>query len=779
MDNTNISTNSLIWESGDIEESFENRQYSYIRDILCVLDESKYNKIFIYEKDDTKLGYDVYLRYDRIDDYVMISFLTSFMIPDDRVLCEYDNDSATCADFCEMVRYSIFVKNFHQNKKLQAESIREKSGRILDNFFIYLLPEEYHNDYKIDNEDHDPLDGVVDFEKHHSYLNGGFQYFSPTKNVCIYDIYDENNKTDSLNLFSGNMIGYENDKVKNLISKISDLLINNISENDTNIYNGLKFFTNIFFRDKKDIWFLYDNFKFKKVYKNKKYNNLYERFEHQTVIQYKNIKTKEIGEINFGYQQHSGDLFDNPTSDQVIHVIQTYMNITDSYLQYFLFINFVNNHIQNKNEIVNKETYDFLNIIIEYKYPEKYIDEIGIILSDTSDQMGLNLFLYISFSSIVYKKSCYMYSEILYDIIPYFLNLFVNKSADEEICKILLNPFNNIDFDESSVSQLSNHNFSTEYAIKILYMYKIIHEKYSSNILLSQILDLAKTFKKTYSKDNENFDLNDYYKNQEILMLSVLISKLDNSSIENRGVIFDNISNICRLYIPGYRPYKSDCIYNDKKYTIPASKYDINLIIIFNMLINQMVKEPLKQSKIIKIIKIINFLAGSKYELIYKTYSGSMKIFSFFMLNSDRLDENLLDRFYIFINRLELKYQYGVSYIGSIKKIIIFTMMPLLWQQKLIDANFDDLDDIADEFITEYCDRNNYGIVYNKLHEYLSYVISDDTILPPYPLPAPPVPTETPFYLKQPVVPTRDVGDNNFIPKNATQFHIFERFYNQ
>jgi len=723
-----ILSAALVWEASDIEESYEQRKYSYVRDLLCVLDTSKYNKIFKYEKEKTKLGYDVYLKYEKKDDYITISFLTDHMIQTDKQVCEFGNIDSTCADFVYLIKYSKNINDNYYNKRFQIELIRERSGRILDEFYYYLLPAAKKKFFKIEREgDFDPLDGIGNFKDNPEYINGGFDYFSPTKNEILYDITDENNKKNCIELYNGNLIGYENSKIKNIINKISSLLLSGIGETDENIYEGLVYFVNFLFRYKKNTWFDYKHYKFRKSPDIKKWLPQYQIYHYAAVVQYKNKKTGETGEVNFGYHYYDGTLFTSPDEYIQNQVINIFLNIKDKLFQYFVFNEFINGFVSNPNLLASNEFAKFVDVLYEYKFPETYIDDISVILDDTSEKMEKKLYLYITLASLPYNDIYYMYSSDLYDIIPYFLKKLMNDSIHLNSLEQLINPFHCIEIPNYTGYKLhqymTDHHITIECAIKILYMYKIIHKKHASNMLLSQIIYLAGSFKLERHNDGRgSYITYNFYKKHEVLLLSTLISKLEHEKIEVKYIAPHYIFDICKFYIKGYRLYKSDYIYNGKFYHLEASKYDINLIITLNLIINRMIKNPKDQSKFTKVIHIINHLVGGRSSWVYKTYAEPMKAFAFFMLNTDRLDDHLLDRYFSLINKLAVPYPSvcGVHFGNTIKNIVISHMMPLLWQKKLTDAHFDDLENIAKPFGDGNYNKNEYEIVKNKLNAYLA-----------------------------------------------------------
>jgi len=723
----------LVWEYSDLEESFQKRRYSYIFNLLCVLDEEKYDKIFFYDRTETKLGYDVYLKYDKFEDYIKISFLTSHMVSDENI--EID---ATCSEFIEMVRYpSTIGKHSRTNNSFLGELIRERAGRILDNFFLFLLPENQHNRFKIEpSGEHDPLDGIGNFKDNPEYINGGFFYFEPAKNDFIYDLQDEeNNRKKSAELYDGNLVNHNDEKVKNVIIKIADLLMSSIDTNDSDIYNGIKSFVNNFFNSKKGSWVDYNDFKFRKTSNEKVWNNRKQHYEHTTVIQYKNKNTKKTSEIDFGHQHHSGDLHENPSTDERQSVIETYLNIDDKYLQACLFLDFIKNQLHDRNSLASEEMGSFIDILMNFDFPEKCIDDISDILDDTSEKMESTLFLYISFAIIPFHELFYMYSKNLFEITSYYLNAIVNDSISHGVLRTLLHPFSYAisakkrsiwDFMRKFLGEdINKKNLSVsyfDYAIRILNMHKVVHQKHSTNMMLRQILSLSGGFRMDISTPDGGIRIDRLNKLHEIMMLSVIIFKLDNSLIEDSSILPHYIFDICKFYIKGYRYSKHSYTEGGIGHTIPASKYDINIIAILNLMINRMSKKPEDQSKYVKVIKIVNHLVGGRTSWVYKSYTAPMKVFAFFMLNTDRLDEHLLDRYYILIKKLEVTYPSicGLHFDYTIKNVVITKMMPLLWQKKMTDEHFDALEVIAEPFSDGVYSKNDYEIVKNQTIAYLT-----------------------------------------------------------
>jgi hypothetical protein len=699
--------------------------------MLCVYnDDSKFNKIFTYKKETTKLGYDVYLKYDKQDnECVEISYLTSHMIEDGKKVCEYGDTDPNCMKFVIILKYSIHKgQQYYPNEFFKEELIRERCGHVLNEFFYYLLPGKDKHYFFLHANEKDPLDGIANFADNPEFKNGGYNYFTPYKNDFIYDLRDDTNYDKSIELFDGELVGgLKNTKIKEMVYKISDMLMESISNTDENIYNGIVSFTNGFF-EKFDVWYDLSVFKVRKTSYHTKWDNLYNRWMYACVIEYKNIHTNEMGKIDFGFNYYNGNLYEKATDWQIQHIIDIYKKIEDQYLKYVIFSKFINKHIKDVSLLASTQFSSFIDILVYRKFPVAYIDVVMQILSMDDEKMEDILELYISYAMIPFKDIFYMYSGLLFDIVKYFMDMLMDDPTDRGthyVLHKLIKPFKIPYLNDKSRITLeydiaaAKHIFGVDCAIKLLYAYKVTHQKHKKNMLLSQIMKCAGSFEDDYTMQKDTYK---NYKTQEILMLCTLISKLSCSLIRNPVITPHWIFDICKFYVQGYTQFGYSWVYNKEKHSVPASKYDINVVISLNLLINKICKSPDERIIYEKSIEIVNHLVGGRSSWVYKNYSKPMKAFAFFLLNADRYNEHILDRYRTLIDKLAVPYPSvcGVMFSGTIKNIVISQMMPLLWQNKLTDTHFDDLELIAKPFSEGKRDKNTYEIVRNKTIAYLN-----------------------------------------------------------
>jgi len=643
-------TRVMSFIGSDIDPSFERRKYKLLKDILCDVDETKYDTTIVYSHSDTKLGYDVHLKYDRIifdgKDFIKISYsIQNYIYPNDI------NDNV----FHEIVKFPLqwdtSQDQIYREQYLE-ENIRERSGGILDDFYLYLIPTSQYGDFKIIMNDNDtsPLENVADYDHNPEYRNGGISYFTPTRNYFIYDVLDVvNNKQKSIDLYDGEWINCDDEKVEILKTHLE--------------------------------------------------------------IRIDNIHTKEFFDI-----LENNSRIPLRYIDDLIELIQHEMErtfyISDSDKRFA------------KQVIIRKQTEAYLNLII-----------------------------------LPYRNIYYLFTQNLYDIIPFYLDIILSVNSVDEADKYLnFVKFANVEEGQSYQYKdkhefwfLSNHFVPIDLVIRLLYSYREVKGK--SFVLERQLVNYTNNINRVYMEKAMEYEWpfitdRNYVRGHggrtELFMLSTIIMK-----VVNIPDFFTKLDYICETNILGYKEF----FLMIDKWVARKTKYSINIVLSLNILLNRIIKNNTDKNKYIKTIEVINQLTFLEctgpydftiYGESYKRSFIHLDNLSFFLLVADRLDENILNKCLEYFINLSLPSMYisihdGKKYIGYVnryyddkfigygenwndywrlnnlsiassigngylldylKNIIIFFMIPLIWENKMTIDHFDQLNQISEPFRT-------------------------------------------------------------------------------
>ena len=759
----------IVWEFSDIvpytnhidvsgEIAISYRYYDVILDLLFYKDFENI-KLNYYNKDDTKLGYDVYIRYSKYVadgltdvDYIKIEYITDYMIQDSEVVCEYDIDS-TCATFVEMVRYPQYESNSDilKNRILRSEKIRSNAGHVLDSFFVYLAEE---NDkllqFKKDSNDSDPSD-ILDFEKNPEYVNGGFYYDKIRMNDFICSFDQENIYEKSLSLYKNTVIrdGIYNEKINDLINKwYVNQEYNSLVVSDAIKYDGILTFFNTIISPKGNVKFIWQGIEIINIC-TKEYIKITNSYSYVNVFTVKNIITGEFTEIDFTYYQNSDGELDyeshgNLNSSQVIsNTVFKFDNINANYFKILVYINYFNSVDSNFTKFYNN---------ISKVVPEIYIDCMLKIINSNTNYIAEMLDICANICNIFSHEIFMIYNNSFMDDMDFLINYITNYIDNigigdlysyievNKLIQIFI-PVNKIltildlSYDYASPEWLSlynRYNKHIELAIQSIKTSRYLYEIHPENPLTSEFLEAASLYDveilaKVVSWDEyESYtktvaDLNRY----RVLMMIEIISKI--SYIETILSIH-TIYNTLNLYAL----YRYQLIYNigvsgcGSRQVRILSNNSMNIMNSFNLLINKIasIEDVNERSKYEKTIIIMNAVAGGVHS-VQIDYDAQINYLAFFLLNADKYEIEVLDKLKEFVDTVKAT-PYpsvcGIDFNNTIDNAIVLNIMPLMWATTLTIEHMDELLQKIKIFEQDFVDTVTYASVLSDIINYIGSI---------------------------------------------------------
>jgi len=725
----------MIWEPTDIDPSNSRKDRNYDK-IYAVLYNNKITDVYEeqYLKKQTGLGYDVFIKYEKFDSDTSIDF--------DNIKISYK--TSLMDDYKFMVGYPIHEERYHSfwNNHFRCEQVRANAGHILDKFFSYYLPIKSSVNYIFPGgKDDDPLDDIgINFEDNPEFLNGGFYYHSVSVNDFILGFHQHDLYNKCIERYDGELInGLSNKKIKNMVSEWVNHFEGFISkENKLDTwFDGITDFHNNFIDKQIDnIWFIWNDIRLmKKV--TTVWNYHYDRWEYNIQLIIKDSIGKQ-NILNLPFQNNNGKIIDkwnNFDFGKKNALVSTFENIPDEVFklaveQRYIYTSYAS------------ESYKKFIQNIDKKIPEKYIELMTSILESNDDIKYEKINLCADIISLLTDSRLYIYSDDIFPLVEYFINYLKNNNLDiyqiKNLSKII-QPFEYIRNMETAktttttfdrlVAENFQFNKSIELAIQMLYATKCSHEKHPNNILTKELLRCCSEFtgsitsSSTYYKKTLEYVKYDmiyiYYRH---IMMTDLVSKV--ASVDT-NIFPHDLFDIIKLYavyeyekIVTLSMDNGSCGRSSVKF---LSKHALNVMNTVNFMINKIAKDPDNKVIFEKTIRLVNKVIGG-HNTVTTFYSEIVKMIAFFLLCADRYDEEVIDR-YISMNDKIGNIPYpsicGVKFYNTIKNILITTMMPLMWTDKLTIPVFDEIDVIIQPLIDNNDDKTIYIQTRSNLQTYL------------------------------------------------------------
>jgi len=726
----------VVWEYSDIDISNSNyRSYRRYVVIIKILMATQFESELVkkYKKEDSGFDYDVDIKFERMpsndkmdfDEYTKVSFKTSYM-----------------DDFKYMVSFPLTTRYYTEDIFSQYQ-IRSNAGHILDAFFTYYGNVEGHlitNGMSADfpgiaSKDIDPLDDIgINFEDNPEYLNGGYDFYSPAVNDFIVSLDRQSNiYSDSVSRYPGATIddGFDNDKIKNLINNWIELY--NFAPNDIDIqdawFNGIfTFYNNIINHYEADV--KYDINGISIIKRSKRvWEYPYDVYHYRTKLEILNVDGS-ISVLDFGHNflNYDGTLAQPYNDTRKNSIVDTFLYNRDETFKKMVELNYIT------IKLVNKRCRLFIELFKEkhIPFPENYIDKMNTIFSfDITKEKKLGILETCgSLVTNMFNDVYVLYFDYVYPLCDFFLQYIIN----DEIYTIrrytyVCMPFEFVidGFTYDSVEKNYRVYCDTiERSIQLLYSLKWAWVVDGRSLLTNEILLLCKS----YNRDLDTSNFNDQngmitaiqsQLQYRIIMFINIISKLSmvNDPMPTSLPMQHRIFDILKLYavyryIYGYRyPTTSELqesqdnntriSYCGRISTNVTSYQPINLVNIVGMLTNKIIKDPTNKDLYITTITIINRLIGGVF-VLHPTgkYDDYIKMFSFFLLCTDRYDLDVMKRFDEFVEK-GANFMYGticgVDFINTIKETITTKLIPMAWENKLSIEVFDNIDPMIEPLI--------------------------------------------------------------------------------
>jgi len=704
----------VVWEAYDLDETFKIFYLNTFKQIAKAFHKN-WNNINSFNKE--CCDYNVEFDYEKNDNIIIIKFKTTFMTEYKELFRFYENDKNLLLD-------------------IQSLKIRYNSSHILykyyhDNYTLFSISD---NDY-----DKDPGD-IFDYKNYPEYLNGGYDYFTAYINNEIVDeiqIYDKNfnyllNRQDC--------IYYNDNKITSLQNKILTYF-KNIDNDYLAGYAFVNFFNTVMMESKSNVWFKWHDLDIRRIGPNKRETKSYDYYISK--IEIKN-DDNTIESIDFSNYLSDNGIDDNRYN---YYIYKYYTELFHSIKNQNLKSEILNTYIDLKNNQSNYykdhlPTYIFqvannlLTTIIKNKFyiSYKYIDIINnyldqiINIDDLNDPLLYKIYAILKYINILYKNVSYAYSNILYDLIDKYINFINIISLDKKLYffrKYLiesLSIFDNEYFNTKDIIESDHYSID----ISIRYLYNLIEIlEYTNDIkhkLIKRLTDEMKSFKSVMNQYNAKTT-----EFKRSIILNVLLSKNFNKYVDIKYLLINYCPDIIETYSI-YYPHVIDYSYNDgdvrRDIHHDKSKYDIDLIMIINLMINKIIKDYNNKEIYEKCVKIANDIIFTKdFRLSYT--NRRLALVGFFILNADKYDINIINKLIPIINKTN-----SVSYnaicsknIVKIPSIIIEYLFPKIWSFKISESNLDDimniLNDLQPEPGLQIIPQDIYKTVRDNLQNYI------------------------------------------------------------